>query len=199
MLTDLYYMVKPLLPWRLRLRARQLRARRLLSLFANTWPIDPAAGGTPPGWKGWPQGKKFAFVLTHDVEGSKGAGRIEQLMNLDRKYGLASSFNLVAEGSYPVAPHVNMLQAEGFEAGVHGLFHDGKLYRSKKEFAARAARIREHAKSWSVCGFRSPLMQHQLGWLHVLRCEYDSSTFDIDPFEPQPDGVGTIFPFWIPC
>src|SRR5207249_717767 len=22
-------------------------------------------------------------------------------------------------------------------------------------------------------------------------------TFDTDPFEPQPDGVGTIFPFWV--
>jgi hypothetical protein len=28
--------------------------------------------------------------------------------------------------------------------------------------------------------------------------EYDASTFDTDPFEPQPDGVGTIFPFWVP-
>jgi hypothetical protein len=24
------------------------------------------------------------------------------------------------------------------------------------------------------------------------------STFDTDPFEPQPDGMGTIFPFWVP-
>src|SRR5213076_1045294 len=23
-------------------------------------------------------------------------------------------------------------------------------------------------------------------------------TFDTDTFEPQPDGVGTIFPFWVP-
>ncbi len=26
---------------------------------------------------------------------------------------------------------------------------------------------------------------------------YDASTFDTDPFEPQPDGVGTIFPFFM--
>jgi glycosyltransferase involved in cell wall biosynthesis len=31
-----------------------------------------------------------------------------------------------------------------------------------------------------------------------LGAEYDASTFDTDPFEPQPDGVGTIFPFWVP-
>jgi glycosyltransferase involved in cell wall biosynthesis len=197
MLTDLYYLIKPFLPWRLRLWARQLRARHKLRSLAGTWPIDPAAGSVPPGWNGWPEGKKFAFVLTHDVEGTKGADRIRQLMNIDRKHGYASCFNLVAEGSYPVAPHVSMLQAAGFEVGIHGLLHDGKLYRSKKEFSSRAVRIREHAKSWSVCGFRSPLMQHELGWIHALGCEYDSSTFDSDPFEPQPDGVGTIFPFWV--
>src|SRR5262249_28052273 len=28
--------------------------------------------------------------------------------------------------------------------------------------------------------------------------EYDASTFDTDPFEPQPEGSGTIFPFWVP-
>jgi glycosyltransferase involved in cell wall biosynthesis len=41
-------------------------------------------------------------------------------------------------------------------------------------------------------------MQHRLGWLHQLDIEYDCSTFDTDPFEPEPDGVGTIFPFWVP-
>ena len=32
----------------------------------------------------------------------------------------------------------------------------------------------------------------------LLGTEYDSSTFDTDPFEPEPDGVATIFPFWVP-
>ena len=50
---------------------------------------------------------------------------------------------------------------------------------------------------WGAVGFRSPLMQHRLGWMHELGCEYDSSTFDVDPFEPQPDGMRTIFPFWV--
>src|ERR1700746_3430317 len=41
-------------------------------------------------------------------------------------------------------------------------------------------------------------MFHKLDWLHDLDIEYDASTFDTDPFEPQPDGHGTIFPFWVP-
>ena len=31
-----------------------------------------------------------------------------------------------------------------------------------------------------------------------LNMEYDASTFDTDPFEPESDGVGTVFPFWVP-
>ena len=40
-------------------------------------------------------------------------------------------------------------------------------------------------------------MLHNLDWLRDLNVLYDASTFDTDPFEPQPDGVNTIFPFWV--
>jgi hypothetical protein len=39
--------------------------------------------------------------------------------------------------------------------------------------------------------------KHKLEWLYDLGVEY-ASTFDTDPFEPPPDGVRTIFPFWVP-
>jgi glycosyltransferase involved in cell wall biosynthesis len=32
-----------------------------------------------------------------------------------------------------------------------------------------------------------------------LDIQYDASTFDTDPFEPQPHGHNTIFPFWVPA
>jgi hypothetical protein len=38
-------------------------------------------------------------------------------------------------------------------------------------------------------------MLHNLEWIGELDIEYDASTFDTDPFEPQPDGVCTIYPF----
>ena len=40
-------------------------------------------------------------------------------------------------------------------------------------------------------------MYHNLELIHNLNVEYDASTFDTDPFEPQPDGMRTIFPFWV--
>jgi glycosyltransferase involved in cell wall biosynthesis len=163
------------------------------------WPINDKAGATPPRWPGWPEGKRFALVLTHDVEGKKGFGRVEQLMKLESKYGFRSSFNFVPEGEYRVPLSLRQtISGAGFEIGVHGLEHDGKLYGSREKFAEKAARIREYLQSWNASGFRSPLMQHRMAWLHQLGVEYDSSTFDTDPFEPEPDDVQTIFPFWVP-
>jgi glycosyltransferase involved in cell wall biosynthesis/peptidoglycan/xylan/chitin deacetylase (PgdA/CDA1 family) len=193
-----YYIVKPLLPWRLRMALRRERAAKRRASFADAWPIDPASGETPPNWPGWPEGKKFAFVLTHDVEGSKGVSRVEKLVKVEAKHGFRSSFNFVPEGEYPdpVAQR-DLLDQNGFEVGIHGLEHDGKLYNSKDAFSSKAVKIQEYMRRWNAKGFRSPLMQHRLSWLHRLNPDYDASTFDTDPFEPQPDGVGTIFPFWV--
>lgn len=199
MINRAYYAVKPWLPLSLRIAMRRRSAIFRRSVNSDVWPIDEKAGATPPGWPGWPEGKRFALVLTHDVEGSKGLGRVEQLMNLELKHGFPSCFNFVPEGEYRVPQATRrMLEAAGFEVGIHGLQHDGKLYNSKAKFAKKAARINRYLREWGACGFRSPLMQHRLGWLHQLHAEYDSSTFDTDPFEPEPDGVGTVFPFWVP-
>ncbi len=194
-----YYLAKPLIPWGIRLAIRRKWAAARRTANVGTWPIDEAAGATPPGWPGWPDGRKFAFILTHDVEGVKGLGRIERLIALERSLGFTSSFNLVPGEDYQVSEQlIQTIDQSGCEVGVHGLEHDGKLYASKARFEAKARRINAYVKQWGAQGFRSPLMQHRLGWLHRLNVEYDSSTFDTDPFEPEPDGVRTIFPFWVP-
>ncbi len=198
LLTRIYYLVKPFIPWGVRLRIRRHWASHCRKANAAIWPIDDAAGTIPQCWPGWPASKQFALVLTHDVEGRKGLSRVRQLMDLESKYGLRSSFNFVPEGEYDLPDATReMLDRAGFEVGVHGLEHDGKLYSSKKAFACKAARIQMYLRRWNAAGFRSPLMQHRLAWLHQLGAEYDASTFDTDPFEPEPDGVGTIFPFWV--
>ena len=68
---------------------------------------------------------------------------------------------------------------------------------SRSEFSQRATRINHYVREWKAVGFRSGFMLNQLDWLHELDIQYDASTFDIDPFEPQPQGRHTIFPFWI--
>lgn len=194
-----YYRFKPFLPWRLRIALRGIMARRKRRVFQDVWPIDEAAGQAPAGWPGWPDGKKFAFVLTHDVEGVDGVAKCRQLMQLERELGFRSSFNFIPEGDYRVAPELRQeLERNGFEIGVHDLRHDGRLYWTRWDFSENARRINRYLKEWGACGFRSGFMLHNLDWLRELNVQYDASTFDTDPFEPQPDAVHTIFPFWVP-
>ena len=160
------------------------------------WPISESAALTPAWWSGWPHGKAFAVVLTHDVEGRKGLGRCRALAELEMRMGFRSSFNFVPEGQYETPESLRAFMTEhGFEIGVHDLRHDGKLYRSRAEFSAAARRINEYLERWNAVGFRSAFMFHNLEWLKELNVVYDASTFDTDPFEPQPCGVNTIFPF----
>jgi len=160
------------------------------------WPIDERAGNPPPGWKGWPDGKKFAFVLLHDVDTFKGHEKVRDLAALEERLGFRSSFNFVPEG-YPVSPELRAeLKDRGFEVGVHGLVHDGRLFSNRELFLKRAAKINRYIKEWGAVGFSSPSMHHKLEWMHEIDMEYDISTFDTDPFEPQPDPARTIFPFW---
>jgi hypothetical protein len=159
----------------------------------------PGSELPPENWPGWPQGKKFAFVLTHDVESSAGLAKCRSLMQLEMQHGFRSSFNFVPEGDYRVPADLrHELTACGFEVGIHDLKHDGHLFASHRGFKQRARRINGYAREWGVSGFRSGFMLRNLDWLHDLDVDYDASTFDTDPFEPQPDGRHTIFPFWVP-
>ncbi len=194
----LYYPAKRFLPRRLQLALRRPLVAYKLRKHGALWPINPATATPPPGWTGWPDGKRFALVLTHDVESQRGVDRVLKLAALEESLGFRSSFNFVAE-DYAVPSSLRAeLEQRGFEVGIHGLTHDGTLYHSRSEFLRQAARINQVLRDWKVAGFRSPCMYHNLEWLHDLDIEYDASTFDIDPFEPQPDALGTIFPLFIP-
>ncbi len=194
----IFYMIRPYLSASSRLLLRRLIAQCRLKSVSGYWPIFPGSEKKPVQWEGWPDGKQFAFVLTHDIEGLRGCRRIEGLTQLEMELGLRSSINFVPE-RYPIEPGIReSLQARGFEIGIHGLTHDGKLYSSREEFLRRAVKINQYKRDWGSVGFRSPSMHHNLNWLLDLDFEYDASTFDTDPFEPQPDGIGTIFPVWIP-
>ncbi len=196
---NLYYSLKPFIPqpWRRAVRRRMVERQR--ELFREIWPIMPGSQIPPANWGGWPEGKRFAVVLTHDVESGAGLARCRELMQYEVDLGFRSSYNFVPEGSYCTPRKLRLdLAAEGFEVGVHDLRHNGRLYRSRAEFSRNAKRINRYLSDWNAGGFRSGFMLHNLDWLHELDLEYDASTFDTDPFEPQPDGRHTIFPFWIP-
>src|SRR3989338_3364208 len=150
---NIYYLLKPIIP-----RAIQLKVRRkIISIqrekYKDVWPIDEHAARPPKGWKGWPDGKKFALVLTHDVETEKGLDNCYNLIELEKSLGFRSSFNFVAEDyNVPSALRQHLIN-DGFEVGIHGLSHNGKLYSSREAFKKQAQRINQYLKEWKSVGF----------------------------------------------
>ena len=192
-----YYEFKPFIPRYFQVLVRQHFAQAKRARLKDSWPIDKSTCKKPKHWFGWPNGKKFALVLTHDVESVVGQEKCRELMQIEKERDFLSSFNFVPE-RYGVSKTLReFLTEQGYEVGVHDLKHDGKLYKSKQSFLRKAEKINRYLKEWNAVGFRSGAMHHNLDWIHALNIKYDASTFDADPFEPQPDGIGTIFPSWI--
>ena len=196
-LTKLYYSLKPAIPRRLQICLRRQLARYKRRKYAHTWPIDPSSNQPPEGWTGWPNGKKFALLLCHDVDTKKGSDTCLNLAEIEENLGFRSYFNFVPEGYHNSTSVLKELRKRGFGIGIHGLNHDGKLFSSRKIFDQRAVKINDYLKKWNTRGFSSPSMHHNPDWMHAMNIAYSTSTFDTDPFEPQPDGVNTIFPFWV--
>ncbi len=196
LLARAYFRIKPFVPRPLRMALRRGRARGIFKQCTDTWPIYESAGKPPQGWRGWPEAKQFAVVFTHDVESRRGLDQVAKLAEMEVSYGLRSSFNFIPEGTYEDPEELReWLESKGFEIGVHDLKHDGLLYDSREGFREKAQRINHYLEAWGAVGFRSGFMLRQLDWIHDLNVLYDASTFDTDPFEPQPEGSHTIFPF----
>jgi peptidoglycan/xylan/chitin deacetylase (PgdA/CDA1 family) len=209
----MYYRLKPVLPRPLTRRLRQVQGSGAATASPLGWPIEPRYAQFMWGVVGtllattnrsavpfihfWPDGHRFAFVLTHDVETADGQAHVQRLADLETEYGFRSSFNFVAERYRLDHALLDSLKARGFEIGVHGLKHDGRLFSSHPEFVRRAARINQHLKALDAVGFRAPLTHRQPEWMQALEIEYDLSFFDTDPYEPIPGGTMTIWPFQI--
>jgi peptidoglycan/xylan/chitin deacetylase (PgdA/CDA1 family) len=189
-----YYRVKRAIPRPVQISLRRAFAVARRHFSGIQWPIDATAGARPHAFGGWPDGRKFALVLRHDVESQLGVSNALRLAALERARALRSAFYFVPEEYGDTRSVRSDLAREGFEIGVHGLTHDGLLYSSHQEFSRCAGLINGYLLEWEAMGFASPSSHHDFTWLHELGIEYDTSSFDTDPFEPQPDGVRTVFP-----
>jgi glycosyltransferase involved in cell wall biosynthesis len=194
--SDLYYRLRPLIPRRLQLVLRQSRAGRQYRNSCH-WPIWEEAASPPPGWSGWPGGKRFAVVLTHDVEREAGLVHCGDLADIEKERGLRSAFGFVPRRYRTPERLRRTLVDQGFEVIVHDLDHDGKLFRKWQSFKERSRAINGYLREWETRGFSSGSMHHNLPWISQLNIDYSISTYDVDPFEPQACGLGRIFPCWV--
>ena len=210
---DAFYRVKRLVP-----RAAQLAARRALIRWQGLpdfprWPYDDsvtrllrfyvhcaalASGRSTLRFRWfWPGRARAALILTHDVESAAGLRGAVRVADAEEKRGLRSSFNIVAR-SYPIDwGIVNELQARGFEIGVHGVFHDRSMFSSREQFEAQQPALQEAVEGFGATGFRSPATHRVLDWLPELPVAYDCSVPHSDPYEPQPGGCCSPWPYMI--
>ena len=207
-----FYRVKPAIPNSLQIALRRHLARRQAMRAFPAWPVEEALVRrraealahelarrstdritiVAP----WPGGARFAIALTHDVEGPRGLERIPTLLEVERKYGFVSAWNFVAEW-YPLGEDIQQrIRDAGCEIGLHGITHDGALFRDRTSFEASLPKIRHYLEAWRAVGFRSPSALRNARWMHELPVGYDSSFPDTDPFQPQAGGCCWIFPFF---
>lgn len=211
-LRSLYYWLKPLLPKLVKRSLHQAYGIRTKDKYLK-WPIEDRLVQFQ--WETlrqallisgrqeilfqyfWPQTKRFAFVITHDIETAEGQRLTPVLADLEESLGFLSIFNFVPE-RYPLDfGLIKDLKRRGFEIGIHGLKHDGQLFQSYKIFSERAARINHYLHEFQAVGFRSPFTHRNLAWMQLLDLDYDLSCFDTDPYEPMPGGTMSIWPFQI--
>lgn len=207
----MYYWLKPLVPRKVTRIMREVYRTASETDFLLRWPIEDrfarfhwevmrqllelTGAETLPFVHFWPHGRRFALVLTHDIETADGQSKVRRVADLEEGLGFRSSFNFVPERYRIDQELIQELEARGFEIGVHGLKHDGKLFHSETEFRRRAERINGYLREFGAVGFRAPLTHRNPEWMQVLDIEYDLSFFDTDPYEPLPGGTMSIWPF----
>jgi hypothetical protein len=143
----------------------------------------------------WPNDYSWALVLTHDVETQQGYEQLDLLRDVEVARGRRSSWNFVA-GRYAVDDEVvRRLTDDGFEIGVHGLYHDGRDL-EPSVVGERLPAMSAAAARWNATGFRAPATRRVWEVMPTLGFDYDSSYPDTDPFEPDGGGCCTWLPFF---
>ena len=174
-LSRAYYSVRPFLPVAVRRRLQKLHLNARGNSPFPRWPVDSSVddmfstllvaalrfGGRkeiPFIWF-WPDGAQSAAFMTHDVETTSGRDQCAALMDIDDAFGIKASFQVIPEDRYTVSPEfLELIRSRGFEVAIHDLNHDGHLYKTRKQFLERAARINEYAEKFKADGFRAAVL-----------------------------------------
>jgi peptidoglycan/xylan/chitin deacetylase (PgdA/CDA1 family) len=207
-----YYRAKRLVSRRAQLWARRQLIRWQGRPSFASWPIDDgvhrllqlhaaqrlSVSGQSTGsfcWF-WPGDYRAALALGHDVETAEGTRLAVELADLEEELGFRSVFNF--GDWYDVDPGVlRELTSRGFEIGMHGIIHDRSLFSSRAEFERQLPLLQRLADRLGATGFRSPATHRVFDWLPELPIEYDATISHSDPYEPQPGGCCSLWPFFI--
>ena len=207
----LFYRVKRAIPRSIQLSARRVLVRRQGVPSTPAWPLDEGVGRllelyaltlldnerTELAFRWfWPEQHRAAIILTHDVESEDGIRLALELADIEQELGFRSAFNF--GGWYSVDEGLlSELRSRGFEIGLHGLTHDRTLFASRTAFEERLPLLQELSERLAAVGFRSPATHRVHEWLPELPIEYDCTIPHSDPYEPQPGGCCSLWPFFL--
>ena len=147
----------------------------------------------------WNGGKKAMICITHDVDYLSCYKAVPSVVDMEKEYGVRSSFNFLTHWDYKVDRHLILdLAYEAFEIGLHGCTHDIALaYRSKSHVREAINRALGELPT-EISGFRAPT----LSWSKLLVSVLDEVGFVYDSSLPVGSwyrrGVGTCFPYRYP-
>jgi hypothetical protein len=177
----IYYLLRPLLPVAVRKHLQRVHLNGWRELPFPHWPVDLTVDTLferlmllalksqglrriPFIWF-WPEGAPSCAIMTHDVETTTGRDFCSTLMDINDSFGIKSSFQVVPELRYEVpASYLSSIRDRGFEVNVQDLNHDGLLYRSRKQFLERAAKINAYGKQYKASGFRAGILYRNQEW-----------------------------------
>jgi hypothetical protein len=146
----------------------------------------------------WPAGKPSCAIVTHDVETISGLKSTRELMDLNDRFGIKTSFQIIPEARYIVTDEVlSAIRKRGFEINVHDLKHDGHLFEDHEQFLNAAARINSHARRFGSRGFRSGALYRNQDWYGAFSFSYDMSVPNVAHLDPQPGGCCTVLPYFV--
>jgi len=209
-----YYLARPLMPVGIRRHLQRMHLRGWEQIEFPRWPVDRTVEAivenllvaslkthslskVPFIWF-WPDGHKSCAIMTHDVETESGRDFCSELMDINDRREIKSSFQIVPEKRYAVAPaFLNSIKDRGFEINVHDLNHDGHLFSQYDRFRNRADRINHYGREYGAAGFRAAVLYRNPDWLGALEFSYDMSFPNVAHLDPQRGGCCTIMPFFI--
>jgi hypothetical protein len=162
------------------------------------------AGSAPEPVPFWPEGKKYAAALTHDVDSSEAwkKGYWKAFAELEEANGLRSSWHICSVHAHRWEREIEELAKRGHEIAWHGPRHDYRIaFMRPEELASTLSANRPLFARFGIRGFRSPnyLRTNRLYNGLAGALGYDSSTMDTaaEPLSPaRRTGCCTVFPFF---
>jgi hypothetical protein len=209
-----YYLLRPFLPVPVRKHLQKITLKDWEKLPFPHWPVDTTVDNLfertmllmlesqgldriPFIWF-WPDGASSCAIMTHDVETTAGRNFCSTLMDIDDRFGIKASFQVVPERRYQVSDaFLGEIRDRGFEINVQDLNHDGRLYQDREKFLSRIAKINEYGRGWGASGFRAAVLYRRQEWFDSLRFSYDMSVPNVAHLDPQRGGCCTVMPYFI--